>query len=51
MKKETLFDLKKTDFFSVQKIAFFFKGVNPCWPKNFNFLLFKFDLNKPRNNA
>ena len=35
-----------------KKIAFVFKGVNPYfWPKNANFFLFKFDLNKPRNNA
>ena len=27
MKRETLFDLKKTEFFSVQKIAFFSKGL------------------------
>ena len=42
----------KTEFFKLQKIAFFFKGVNPCfWPKMPIFSLFKFDQTKPRNNA
>ena len=51
MKKETFFDLEKQNFSKCKKTHFFFKGVNQCfWPKNANFL-FKFDQNKPRNNA
>ena len=36
-KTETCFDYKKTAFFKVQKVPFFFKGVKPYfWPKNAN---------------
>ena len=51
MKKETFLTLKNRIFQSAKNHIFFFKGVNQCfWPKNANFL-FKFDQNKPRNNA
>ena len=50
--KETFFDPKKTKLFKVQKIAFFFKGVNPCfWSKKCHFSLLRFDQNETRNDA
>ena len=44
-KKETFVDHKKQNFSKSKKIAFFLKGVNPCfWPKNANFFsLFTID--------
>ena len=36
-RKETFFDLKKQHFSKSKKIAFIFKGVNPCfWAENAN---------------
>ena len=52
-KLRNFFDLKKKQNSSESKKSLFFQGVKPCfWPKNANFFsLFKFDQNKPRNNA
>ena len=45
------FDLKKA-FFKVQKMAFFSKGLTHAFGQKMPiFSLFKFDQNKPRNNA
>ena len=51
-RKETSLTIKNRIFQSPKNHIFFFKGVNPCfWPKNANFFKFKFDQNKPKNNA
>ena len=47
-KKETTFTIKKTEFFKVQIIIFFFQRVDQKMP---NFSLFRFGQNKTRNNA
>ena len=39
-KKKPFFDYKKQNFSKSKKIAFFLKGVNPCfWTKNAKFFL------------
>ena len=51
-KKETFWTIKKTEFFKVEKIAFFSKGFNPAfWSKKPNSSLFRFGHNKTRKTA
>ena len=51
-KTETCFDYKKTEFFKVQKMAVFSKGLTHAFGQKMPiFSLFKFDQNKPKNSA
>ena len=51
-KKEPFFDLKKQHFLKSKKSHFFSKVLTHAFDQNMPiFSLFKFDQNKPRNNA
>ena len=51
-KQKPVLTIKKTEFFKVQKVPFFSKGLTHAFGQKMPiFSLFKFDQNKPRNSA